>query len=226
MKIGDAKLDYARFKKYYLNIRGYSDRVVVKESLTIALSLFLVAFFLVFALRPTMVKITELRNKIEESEQTLESLEKKADSLVRVEKLWREAGVYLESLNTSLPLQPYLERWIKEVEVLAIRNDLSYDNASFDSSLIRSSFVNPYKIDRSISEIGIPYSIKVSGEYGDLVRFLNEITAIDRVMSIDSLGFVQDESKDEVRLSLTLQGEVYYFADDDLIESVLRREER
>lgn len=222
MKIRDIKLDYARFKKYYLNVKKYSDRLVVKESLTVALSVFLIAFFLVFALRPTLVKIAELRNKIEESEQTLENLERKSNSLARVSSLWEQASPYLNSLDASLPLQPYLERWVKEIEVLARRNEVNYNSANFDATLIRSDFVQPYKVDRSISGVGVPYSIKVSGEYNDLRQFLEEITAIDRVMSVESLGFVQDENQEEGSLSLTLQGEVYYFADEDLIKEVLK----
>ena len=67
-------------QRYAQNLNRYYRMSAVRVSLTLVLSLFVMAIFIVFALRPTIVTIVTLKT-IAESEKTLQQLSVKMTNL-------------------------------------------------------------------------------------------------------------------------------------------------
>lgn len=215
--------NYSRFKRYYLDIRRISGRSSVQKSLTLALSFFLIAFFIAFALRPTLTKITELKVKIDESEETLSKLEQKSAALVRASSVLDEVADFVPSLRASVPISPFYRTYVKEVESLAIRHNLTYLTSSFDPALILS-VVDPYLLDLDLEGIPLPYNFRLSGDYVSIRSFLNDFRNIDRVAEIEQMSIVHDVqpgSESEQGLVLNVNGSVYYFGDSSEIIKIL-----
>ncbi len=222
---GSLKQDYQRYKKYFTDIRRIAGQAVFQESFTVVLSLFLVSFFIVFALRPTFVKIAELRVQIETSEKTLTQLQVKTQSLSRAADLWNEITPYREQLNASIPVGPAYVEFVKEVEALSARHGVAYEGASFASSLITQVGSNFYSPEKPLEGIAVPYTVRVSGSYPNLINFLKDFRMIDRVVSFENVGFSRETQRGQVgatKVTMNLSGESYYFGNKREIEEAIK----
>ncbi len=73
--------------KYSRDLSKYYKLPLVKVSLTLVLSIFVITLFLGLALRPTLISITSLIKTIEESKKTYQSLQEKIDNLFQIHLL-------------------------------------------------------------------------------------------------------------------------------------------
>lgn len=216
------KANYASYKKKLSNIRKYYEKSSVASTLAVVLSLFLVSFFIIVALRPTLVKIAELRKTIEESEKTLAQLETKVQALNRASQVWNEATPYLGYLQTSIPIEPEYRSLYKEIEALALREGVVYKSGSLGSVILSSRLAFPYEPDINMDGLLISYSMNVEGEYIELVDFMRTFITLDRIMSVDSISFNETtDTENSDFISLNISGKAHYFAKVDVVNQVM-----
>lgn len=224
MTEGSLKLDYSRYRRYFLNLQRWYRKPVIAESLTISLSMLLVAFFVAFALKPTLTKIAELKVKIEDSEEILKQLESKTTALATANNIWQKAEPFKKGVELSLPLGDKYPTLLKEIEILAQRNGITYLGGNFAPSLISSELINPFTSTDKLEERLIKFSVRVSGDFVSLVSFVNDAASIDRIISIESLSYVQDVSPGEdVQVALGFSGIAYYFGDPKQLNLVIEK---
>ena len=74
---------FKRFSRYYTYVEPVIRDPIVKGYFTIIASLFLISFFMFFALSPTATTIVGLFRRVEDQKQTLAAMDKKiSDSIV------------------------------------------------------------------------------------------------------------------------------------------------
>lgn len=222
MSEGSLNLDYSRYRRYFLNLQRWYRKPVIAESLTVSLSMLLVAFFVAFALKPTLTKIAELKTKIEESEQTLEQLETKTAALAKANIIWQQAEPFKAGVELSLPLGDKYPTLLQEIEILTQRHGVAYLSGNFAPSLISSDIINPFTSSGKLGVKVLPFTVRVSGDFLSLVGFVNNVASIDRILSIDSLSYVQDINPGEgVQVALGFSGKAYYFGDLEQLNIVI-----
>lgn len=213
--------NYAKYKKRLGNLRQYYEKGSVASTLAVVLSLFLISFFIVVALRPTLVKIAELRNNIEEAEQTLTKLESKVQSLERASQIWNEINVFLPYLQNSIPIEPEYRSLYKEMEALAIREGVVFMGGSYGSTIVGSRIAFPYEENIDMEGLVISYNINIEGEYPDLIKYLKAIVNLDRVLSVNNIAFTNATGENGETINLTVSGDAHYFARVDVVNSIL-----
>lgn len=215
------KANYAKYRKKLMNIRQYYQKSSVATTLTVVLSFLLVSFFIVVALRPTLVKIAQLRSTIEEAEKTLTALETKVQALNRASQIWNQATPYLTYLQSSIPIEPEYRTLFKEIEGVAIREEVNYLGGSIGDAVVGSRLAFPYEEDINMDGLTLAYSFRVEGEYAQLIEFLRVFVNLDRVMSVDSLSFSEGGGDDQTLVSLNVSGKAHYFARTDVVNEML-----
>lgn len=216
---------YSRYKQQFSNIRRYYEKPVVASSLAVVLTLFLVSFFLIFALRPTLIRITELRNEIAESEEILEKLEKKSEALAQASALWSRLVNKQKYLQASIPIAPEYRIFVKEMEILALQNEVVYVSGGFGDALVSSQVLFPYTLDKNMGPYDISFSTRLKGTYPNLVKFVEALSGVDRIASINNVSFSYEEGAggegEGDGISLAIGGAVHYFAQTGQLENVL-----
>lgn len=219
--------DYGRYKKYYADLKRWSSNPPIKTTLAAALSLFLVAFFVIFAIKPTAEKIAELNTKIDSDEEILAKLETKSAALIRVSSLWRQIAPLMEFVHTSIPISPEYKIFLKELEALAIRSDLVYVSGNINPSLVYYQGESPYKPTVYLEDIELSFSVRVEGDYGKVIAYLEDVIQMDRVIDIANINMTSELSREGAptnEIALNLDGLVYYFADFELLTSKIGKE--
>lgn len=208
--------EYELYRKYTHNIsRFYKQHEQVRAYLEIALSLVAIVIFLVFAIRPTAVTITEKVREMQSKQDVVAKLNAKIDSLSVADSLLREQGQALELLETAVPEGSTPEEYVIQVDALASRNNTQLEGMAIEATSILGTTVT---IDEETGETPIagsiqwfPFSVSTIGAYEDLRRFEESLENLRRPIKINS-ATIEETLTGE--LKLTVMGEIPYYSND------------
>lgn len=213
----------ARARRYSMDLAKYYRKASTQVSLSVVLSLFIVAFFIMAALRPTFVTIAKLNTEIEDTEQTLNSLKTKSAALVKAAQVWEEIQPQLPYVEASIPQDgPYYERITKAIELLATEAGVELVNVNLDKALLYSQVVNIYT-GRKQAVIELPTEVRIRGGFLETLSFLEALLTIDRLYKVESITMSKEvESGQSIQVGMTISGTTSYLADQDLLNKTLK----
>lgn len=216
-------------RRYSQDLRRYYRLPAVQVSLTLVLSLFVMATFITFALRPTLVAITSLRQEIEESEATLRKLNSKVANLQNASNQLEAVKQYIPAVNSSIPNEgakyPSLTR---DIESIANQTGVVIVSESMGSTMLFSRLFSPFAPSKNQSVVALPYSVRVSGEFGNVNAFLRGVMAMERLVLVDSAAMTKDAGVKSATptVSLNITGSAYYLADQAQLDKAIPSEGR
>ena len=184
----DYQLNYARYKHYYRQIWKFYQKPVIKISSALLLTVFTTIFFAVFAIRPTLVTVAELLKTIEDQEEVVAKLKKKAASLASAQEEYSLNASTIERLDQAIPTDKEVQELISLIEATAADHQLVLDSMSVDEFEYRNNVSLP-------DTVTLPVSISMSADYITLRDFLNDVVRLPRFISIDSIAFAQPEEE-------------------------------
>ena len=210
--------------RYAQDLRRYYRLPSVQVSLTIVLSLFVMAIFIAFALRPTIVSIVTLKKTIEESQKTLQQLDTKVNNLQKASAVLETIKPQLPIINTSIPNKGAMySPFTSTIETLSAQSLTQLENESLGSTLLFSRILAPFTPNKNQSVISMPYSVRVTGAYPDILAFLTKLLTMERVVTIDAITITREvatKSKTTI-VSLNVSGSTFYLADDAQLQKAL-----
>lgn len=210
--------------KYSQDLRRYYRMPAVQVSLTLVLSLFVMAIFIVFALRPTIVSIVTLKKTIEESKKTLTQLDTKVSGLQKAASQLETLKPSLPIINTSIPnTSAGLTPLTISVENLASQTGVSLDSESLGSTLLFSRILSPFTPSKAQSVVELPFSVRVSGGYPNVFQFLTGLLSMQRVMMIESITLTREAGpkSESASVALNVSGSAYYLADQAQLQKAI-----
>jgi Tfp pilus assembly protein PilO len=210
--------------KYSQDLRRYYRMPAVQTSLTLVLSLFVMAFFIAFALRPTILSIVSLRKNITESEKTLKTLETKVNNLQKASVALDSIKPFLPTLNREIPNEgAEYSPLIMAVEALAQENNVQLESESIGSTLLFSRLISPFTPNRSQNIIVLPFSVRVIGNYTNAYAFLTQLVSLERIILVESVTVSREASSKNTTgvVALNISGSTYYLADEALLNKAL-----
>lgn len=221
----NAKYEASRVRRYELGLARYYKIPAVQSSLTVVLSLFVTAFFLLFALRPTFITIVKLQKDITESRQTFETLEGKIKDLTRASKILEQLTPSLPMIEASIPTKEAgYPSAISTLEIVAKQSGVTLNTASIGESVLYSRIFAPYAVSKNLSIVTLPFTVRVIGDYASLSIFLRNLMNIDRVIKVEAISFAREgntRGSNVTTTSLTMTGELYYMADQTQLSKAL-----
>ena len=204
-------------QRYILDLRKYYRLPSVQVSLTLVLSVFLIAIFITFALRPTIVSIVSLRKTITESEKTLEILDKKVSSLEKAATQLETVKSFLPILDINIPNTGAEYSPLNlAIEALARQTGTQLENESLGATLLFSRILSPFTPSRSQSVVELPFSLRVTGSYPSVAEFLKKLLSMERVVMVESITITRETEKksENTGVALNVSGSAYYLADE------------
>lgn len=212
-----------RYKRVTADFRRYYAMPSVQSSLTVVLSIFIVAFFIFAAIRPTFRTVAELKKSITESQDVLKKLKTKSAALEEIGVTWEKISPLSSYVNNSIPVEgPRYKELSRSIEVIAYDTGVSIKGEQVGGAVTYSSVVDPYS-GNARKVINMPYSISVTGSFIQLNNFLDQITTLDRIITIDNITFAKDTKAADgsSQASLSIVGNTHYVANEAIINKLI-----
>lgn len=217
-------------RRLRLDLMRYYRLPSVQVSIGVVLALFITAFFIMFAIRPTFATIVKLQKTIEESRETLKVLETKVTSLAKASTLLEKIKPQLPLLDSSIPADGMNYDEISyALEALAQNTETTLESFTLGESILASRLVNVYEPSKKSEVIPSPITIRINGTYPQVVAYLSRLASTIRLTSIESVAIIRDGTGSKKTgtggLTMTIGGSVYYMGDTAAINKVLTTSE-
>lgn len=197
----DFQLDYRRYRRYFRDISRFYKIKKVRVYTNAVLTLGAIAFFLFFAIRPTVVTITALIKEIKEKKEVVAALEDKINALSLAQQNYQAVANDLYLIDQSLPLNPFLHELIRQIEILSVKDGVKIETFQFSSVEIKK--------EKPKGEKEIEFNLVVSGEYLNIKNFLTDLNNLRRLISFDNFSLKQGK-KETSMLVLSLRGKAFF----------------
>lgn len=183
---------------------------VAKVSLELLLSLSTVIFFAVFAIRPTLLTMSDLIKQIEDKQKLAQDLDKKIAALSSVQSEYLRLQPQLSLLDEAVPSSPQLLYTIKVIERLASEHGLVITNVNVPEVPPESGPATPTlartqtdqavgtgetKINTQPRRVDLRISIKTKGNYQDIRQFVEALQQYRRTLVVENVIFTIQEQQ-------------------------------
>jgi Tfp pilus assembly protein PilO len=167
-------------------LNDFYQKPVARVSLELFLSVFAVVFFAIFAIRPTLVTMSDLVKEIEDKKDLDQKLTQKIASLSTAQTSYLDVQERLYLLVQTLPSTPDLVHSVKIIEKLAVDRGVLIDSLTISA---------------------------LSGEYEDIRDFVQDLISYRRLFVTDTVIFSTSEERGQKKLRVNISLSIPYFGD-------------
>jgi Tfp pilus assembly protein PilO len=210
---------YLRYKDYFLNVfKIYQTKKDLKMFIEIILSLGTIIMFSVFALRPTILTISQLIKDNKVKADTINIMEKKINNLDLAEKNYDQIFSSLDLINSAIPQGPAPEAISRQIEGLANLYEIRILGLSTGEAVLMGQ-EKVKRVSRDLVALPegastIDLSISVTGNYQSLMNFLKDLENLRRPINIDSLVISSNTRDDQKTIVLLISGRFPYISNN------------
>lgn len=204
----DWQTEYHRYQRYFVNINQFYRQKKIRVYTGIVLSIFAVSFFIFFAIKPTLVTIAGLMKEIDDKKVITEKLETKINALASAQREYQNVESDLYLVDEALPQDSQVSFFIKQLEALARKSGVAIEGVQINQVALKESA--PADGSQSIS-----FSIAAFGSYQNLVSYLQTVSSLRRIITIESFAIMTPkEDQKEKALRLTLNAKAFFMKGD------------
>ena len=167
-KFTEAYTDF--LDKKYIPLAPKFKVLIAAVILAIAIAIFYLAFF-----SPQQKKITSLQVQKQQLEARLEKVKKKAQNRERLQKELAETQATFDELAEFLPKEQEIPKLLKDISALGT-------NAGLEFLAFKPGQDQPKDFYAEI-----PVSINVNGPYHNLGFFLDQVSKLDRIVTVNNI---------------------------------------
>lgn len=197
-------------EKITRTLNEFYQRPVARVSLELFLSVGAVIFFAVFAIRPTLVTMSDLVKEIEDKRDLDQKLTQKIASLSTAQTSYLDVQERLYLLAQTLPSTPDLIHSIKVIEKLASDQGVLIDSLTV-TEVPRE--VSPDVPFTKLKKNSYPVSMSLSGDYSNIRNFVQALISYRRLFVTDTVIFSTSEERGQKKLRANISLSIPYFGD-------------
>ena len=208
-------------QRYVQDLRRYYLLPVIQVSLTLVLSLFVMAIFVIFALRPTILSIVTLKKTIIVSEETLDKLNTKVIDLKKASTQLETLKPFLPIINKNIPNNGAMYSPLTiAMEILAIQAGVRLENETLGSALLFSRILSPFTPNKVQTVVSLPFTVRVIGTYPATSQFLINLLSMERIVGVESITITKETATKTTAatVSVNISGSAYYLADEHQLQ--------
>ncbi|MBI2034432.1 MAG: type 4a pilus biogenesis protein PilO [Candidatus Levybacteria bacterium] len=197
------KKTYLAYLKMQLRVRGEK----TKDYSFIILTLFALSFFGLFVINPTISTITAIRKQLIDAKLLNEKLEKKIQVLDKLASQYNRLKNDTPFVLAAVPTEPEALPLLGKIVTIAQESNLT-------TSRLEVSKVELTKSEEKNRQGSFVFSVRVRGIYADLEHFLSRAILLDRIITIEQVSILREESAvslfDENTRILQIKGRAYF----------------
>lgn len=191
----NTQTEYHRYQRYFTDINRLYQRREVKVYTGLILTFATIAFFALFALKPTITTIASLVQELKIQKQIDDQLQVKITALSQAQKNYNQL-TNASLIEEALPKTSGIEPLLYNLEYLIKQDGLTIKSLSF----------TPLVINGVPKENQIGFSISVSGSKDALTQFLDSFYNLRRVITINSSSFSKTQKVESGQTPTTTEG--------------------
>lgn len=198
------RVESERYFRYFTYIKPLTKLPIVKTYGTAIFTILTMTIFVLFAIKPTIETIIVLQKKLENAQQVLNQLKKKAINLTEGQQNYQNLDPNIKTrIQTAIPDTLELKSLIQALELAALRNEASI------SALQIQPLVLDTKKDDAASVLGeLAFTFNMEGSYPNLISLLQDLKTSARLISIENLSISKVEEGGGLIMSLS--GKAYF----------------
>jgi len=185
----------------------FYNKPVAKVSIELFLSIMAVIFFAIFAIRPTLVTMSDLVKELEEKRELDQNLSQKIASLATVQSQYQSSQNQLAVLDEALPSNPEMIKTLKIIEKMASDQQLAINSLQISEIPTNSTETTTQKLKR----ISYPISVSIEGDYPGIKNFVEAVQNSRRALTTESIVFSLQEKQGTRSLQATITISAHYY---------------
>lgn len=189
-------------------LNDFYQRPVARVSLESFLSVGAVIFFAIFAIRPTLVTMSDLVKEIEDKRDLDQKLTQKIAALSTAQTSYLDVQDRLFLLEETLPSTPDLIQVVKIIEKVAVDHGVLIDSLTI--SEVPKEIAEDVTFSR-LRKNSFPISMSLSGDYANVRSFVQGLISYRRLFITDTVIFSTSEERGQKRLRVNISLSVPYF---------------
>lgn len=206
-------------------IRKYREREEVWKYTEVSLTLFAIAFFVVFAIRPAAIAISGLVGEIKEKEKISLQMKKKINSIIAAQEEYALYQQRVSLLDSFLPSNLNVAQGLTQVIGAAGETRVSAKGVSVSEFELNSQVIARDRTSKGSRDQKQPSSKEQSqlreikfnfdgfGEYPDLKEFLSYLVKTRRWIEISQYQIASNQKEnEESNLKVTINGKLYFWS--------------
>lgn len=207
--------DYLRYKELFLRLLlVYRKREDIKIFLELFLSLITIIFFSIFALKPTILTISQLVADNKEKQETINKMNQKINNISKAQSVYEKNLTKISIIENSIPDTPTPENLLRQIEGVAYINSVTI----IGSSVSEVTLIGEEKKKQSKDEIKnlpentsvLSFSVSVTGSFESLFSFLSNLENLRRPLIINSLNLTSSETDLGKIIVMIISGQTPY----------------
>lgn len=215
----DWKSKYRRYSHYFFDLRKLVQTSKARSYAWVSLTVFTISFFLIVAIKPTLVTIAKLNKEIKDKREVSQELQKKIDSIIAAQEEFAKNVDNLQLLNEALPEKSQFPRLALFLETTANAEGVVLNSLSFGKMEIETKSSPQARKDAPNL---LSFQVGVTGDYLKLKNFLKNLETSRRLIKTESVSFSQIEVEENKEISLLVSGEVYFLKGNEPMQAGLR----
>lgn len=197
------KTQYYRYHRYFFNLQKATKTEKVRSFAWLSLSIFTVAFFVLVAIRPTLITIAKLNREIKDKKEASQELQKKINSIIAAQQEYAKNIDYLPLLDEALPQKSDFPRLASFFEQSASNSGITLASLTFEKIEVALP-TSGSQSNRSTHSLA--FQLSITGAYPQLKNFLQNLQSSRRILMIEGVYFNQVKKEGEKRLTLQVSG--------------------
>jgi len=190
------------------SLSSFYEKPVAKASIELFLSIGAVLFFAIFAIRPTLLTMSDLIKEIEDKRTLDKKLGEKVAALSSAQTEYLKFEPRLEVLNSAIPINPDLVLTLKIVEKIASEQKLTISAINLND--VPKEIEATTNFDK-LTRKNLNFSILVSGEFPAIRAFVSSLMASRRSFLIEKITFVISDVRGIKRLEANISVSAPYY---------------
>lgn len=203
MKLPKTYFENLSVTKYreYLKLLPNMQQETTHYFVTLVLTFGALSFFGIFAINPTLSTIFSLRKQLSDDTLVSQQLQTKIDNLSSLERQYNLLGSNLTNIYNAVPQNPEAPLLSAQISAVAQKHNLTITDYRVAEVQLAS---NP--ADSKVQSF--VFTLQAEGNYNDMIAFSTELTALNRIITIESMEI--GRSTQDNNLVLTLRGRQYF----------------
>jgi Tfp pilus assembly protein PilO len=205
------KKDYLRYKELFLKLLVvYKKRNDVRMFLEIILSLVTITIFSVFALRPTLLTISQLIKDNKEKQETVNKMKQKIKNIQLAQQKYESYSDKISIIEQAVPNTPTPESLLRQIQGIAFKNFVNVVGSSVNEVALIGTDTKKSKDEIKNLPEGVKsltFSVNVSGPYLSLYQFLSDLENSRRPIVINSVNIISLKEDEQSFIVMSISGQ-------------------
>lgn len=196
-------------RRYFVKLPKIPYTAKARSFIWLSITIFTISFFLIVAVRPTLVTIAKLNKEIKDKTVAANELQKKINAIIAAQDVYTRNADNLVLLDEAFPEKSEFPRLAYFFEQVATSSGVIFKSLSFEriggAVPGQTSTAQDYP-----SSSPLNFSLSAGGDYLKLKDFLKELESSRRLLKIKEATFSRIKKGDSFELVLYVSGQASF----------------